>query len=193
MINKLKNLLLSVIYCMRLSFQASAFYTITRIAGNILLALIRVANMYPLKFILDGISQKESTYLMNAVQWLALMAGLNILRIFIEHLDIYMQRMHDELFQKLISERLLEKAIDADLSVYDAPDYYDFFETIQSDAFTFPQVLGDILEWISTMFSFVGIFLVLGQKNFLGGGINCSCERAICIVPSTMYKVVISV
>lgn len=168
MINKWKNLLLSVVYCVRLSFQASAFYTMARVIGNVLLALIRVANIYPLKFILDGISQKEGIQIANAVQWLALMAGLNILRILIENLDIYMQRMHDELFQKLISERLLEKAVDADLGVYDAPDYYDFFETIQADAFSFPQVLGDILEWISAMFSFVGVFFVLGQKNLLG-------------------------
>ena len=80
MINKWKNLLLSVVYCVRLSFQASAFYTMARVIGNVLLALIRVANIYPLKFILDGISQKEGIQIAHAVQGLALMAGVNICR-----------------------------------------------------------------------------------------------------------------
>lgn len=168
MIKKWKNLFMSAMYCLVLSFKASAFYTAARIAGSIIMAFIRVASVYPLKYILDGLSQKDTMQMADAAQWLIIMAGLNILRILIEHLDIYMQRIHDELFQKLISEQLLEKAIDADLSVYDSPDYYDYFETIQNDAYSFPQVLGNILDSIAAAVSFAGVFFVLGQRNILG-------------------------
>ncbi len=168
MIRKWKNLFMSAMYCLALSFQASAFYTVARITGSLVLALIRVASVYPLKFILDGLSQQDTIQMVGAAQWLLIMAGLNVLRILIEHLDIYMQRVHDDLFQKLVSEQLLEKAVDADLKVYDSPDYYDYFETIQMDAFTFPQVLGDILESIAAVVSFAGVFFVLSQKNILG-------------------------
>ena len=65
---------MSAMYCLALSFQASAFYTVARITGSLVLALIRVASVYPLKFILDGLSQQDTIQMVGAAQWLLIMA-----------------------------------------------------------------------------------------------------------------------
>lgn len=162
---KLMGLATAAKYCIQLSFQTSKLYTWIRIVVNVLTAFIRILSVYPLKYILDNITQSGQSSIYDSLKWLMIMIALNILRILLDNLIAYIENVHDELFKQVIDTQILEKVIDADYGAYDDVEYYNRVETLRTDAYAMPYVLWNVIECITTFVSFAGTFFILGQKN----------------------------
>ncbi|SHO50854.1 ABC transporter ATP-binding protein [Anaerocolumna xylanovorans] len=165
----IKSLWGAIKYCLSLSYKSSAFYTITRLAGNLIYPAGTIGSAYLLKLILDTLAGGGSSAakFQKIVFFLLLFLGIRLLTSITEKLVAYATTIHEEIVQNMVSLSLLEKAIDADLELYDTPKYYNWFTAMQNDSQSVSAILWSALECVSSFVSFLCIFAVLGQKQIL--------------------------
>lgn len=166
---KVVSLWKTILYCLRLSWKSSKYYTLVRLIGNVANPLILIVSSYLLKYILDilsGITSYESKT-QGILICLGILLVVKLLSEIIRNCVSYVTSIHNDILQNTISQMMLEKAVDADISLYDNPKYYDSFTAMQRDASALSGILWVGLDCISALVSCAGAFLVLGQKNLL--------------------------
>lgn len=106
---------------------------------------------------------------------------LGISRSLIQRLASHATTIQNNTIQNTISLSILDKAISADISLYDNAQFYDKFSAARTDSFSLSNILWNVLDLISAFLSLVSSFLILSQTSIL---------YAICItvliIPSTI-------
>lgn len=164
-----KSLWRSILYCLKLSWKTSKFHTITRLAGNLITPLNSIISAFLLKYILDTLTGTAAAPIKMQHLLLLLLASLllTVINAAAQKIAAYSSTVHNEMIQNEISLSMLEKAVQADMELFDNPKYYDRFTAIRNDSASLSGILWSSLECFSAFFSFIGAFLVLCQSHFL--------------------------
>lgn len=184
MFNNIQSLWTSIGYCLKLAWNSSKFYTIVRLVGNFLLPIFSIATTYIVKVLLDllALAEKPSENLIIRIALLLCLSFLlGISRSLIQRLASHATTIQNNTIQNTISLSILDKAISADISLYDNAQFYDKFSAARTDSFSLSNILWNVLDLISAFLSLVSSFLILSQTSIL---------YAICItvliIPSTI-------
>jgi len=157
----------TVRWCIALSWQSSKFYTIIRIAADIVTPLLSIAAAFVGKHLLDLLSGAWDVADTYAVLFLlfGLIAAIALVRVISQKALQYSQSMQGELINAKIALDMMGRALTADLEFFDNPEYYDRLQSASQDSMAVSYILWNVLSCISSSVAFIGAFAVLVQTN----------------------------
>lgn len=119
----------TAVWCLRLSWSASNFYTIIRLMSEILRPLLLILLSFVGKCVVDvltGMSDKEGT--VNQILLLfSCLLFISLTRSVSQKLTQYCQSMHEDKLKCKISLLMMDRFLNADLEFFDNPKYHDKF------------------------------------------------------------------
>lgn len=164
--------LADVVYCLRISFGTSKFYTLMRMGIRILKAMLPVAGIYILKVILDSLVMVDKTGALSTfITFIVLYMAIQVLTQWMTKLDEYFQQIHERLIENYITRGLIKKASKIDVSFFDSPIYFDKIELLKSNFYAINQMLWNVVSLVSSIITFITAFIIMLQFNVLYTGI----------------------
>lgn len=154
--------------CFSISWKASPFYTLLRIAGNLFPSLLAVLTSLLGKYLLDILAGAAVQHSYQTVP--GIFAGLLLTAICsagIRKAGQYAQSMHEDIMGKTLSLKMMEKASGADIEYFDNPVYYDRLTTCMRDVSAIQYLMWNVLSALSACVSFCTIFLILSFQNVI--------------------------
>lgn len=159
----IKNLL----FCLKLACSASKFYTFMRLLYKIVVPISGIFSAYILKLLLDTINESKNW---NIIMLLCLSTLIiNFIITGLNQINIYVTKMHDSILDNKINLLIMDKALNADLKIFDDSDYYDKFTIAQRDSQAFSFILWSTVDFISALVSIFGTFAIICQSNMMYG------------------------
>ncbi len=167
--HKAKAVFETITYCISLSWKSSKLYTCIRLGGKAFVPFVNIGSAVIGKYILDLLSgelevSERSSALMIFV--LALIA-LNIVGIVVQRIQDYAMSMHNDLLEKVISTKMMERGSQVDMEYYDNPEYNDLFVLARQNMQSVIGVMWNSMDCVSYFISFVGTFSILCRANVL--------------------------
>lgn len=160
------DLVSTIKFCIGLSWAASPKYTTLRIIFNITISIVPIILAKITQSILDGLIENQGEFAYFIVL-ISIFSVLKITQGVAEKYGAYIESMHSELMQQRCSEILLEKAVDADLEMYDTPRYYDIFTETQRNMQALTTISWNILEAVGSIVAFLTTIAILcGAKVY---------------------------
>lgn len=169
--DRIRDYLQTLIYCIRLSWEASGCYTVIRIVCEIIPPVLGIVNSFLVKYLLDlfaGELQFTAAY-----RVFILLAGcilaIKIFQNMSEKLQQYMQSVQNDILSEKLAMMLMQRAVSADLEYFDNTEYYDKLQAAARDQTSITQVLWDAMSFLGAFLSFSGVFAVLWMERPLYG------------------------
>ena len=162
---KIRDFFGTIKFCINLSWKTSPRYTALRILCNVLVSVTPIALAKITQGILDGFMAPNKAGLTFIIALVCLFFVLKIIQGVAGKLGASMESLHSELMQQRCSEILLEKAVDADLTMYDTPQYYDVFSETQRNMQALTTITWNMLETVGSMVSFIAAIMILGKAK----------------------------
>lgn len=153
--------------CFALSWEASAFYTVLRLAGILLPSLFAVLTSLLGKYLLDllaGVWTVQKPFRV-ATGLLAGMLAVALCCAALRKAGQYAQTMHEDIMNGMLSLKMMGKACDADIEYFDNPEYYDKMTACMRDISTIGYLLWNVFSAVGAGVSFGIIFLILSREN----------------------------
>ena len=184
MINKFKMIIENFKYSICISFKASIFYTIFRVLARVFLPLLSLVKIYLFKIILDCIAYNSTSKLDNRIT--ICFIGVFLLSV-LEHIlsktVSYIEVVHQDIIEQYVQEELMNKAINADIALYDNPKYYDRLNSATTDSYSFSNVVWSLFECISSAITFITTLIIVFRFNVLYASII-----TICAIPASIIS-----
>lgn len=157
----------TIIYCLKMSFEASKFYTIMRLIGKIIVPILSVISALMLKSVLNElcVSDGSSSGVKRTIFLIIGISFLSIISLSVKKLVSFCEAMHNDLLEKNINLNLMKYAMKADISTFDDSDFYDKFQSVQIDSYALTGVLWNVLDLMSAMITFFGVSVILCSFN----------------------------
>lgn len=171
LIQSLRTFLSTIAYCLSLSWKSSKLYTTIRLSGKIIMPIAGIASSFLLKYIIDllsGVLQVPDRRLM-LVLLIASTVAISLVTALIKKAVSYSEGMHNDILERHITTGMMDKALAADLELFDNPAFYDKFTSVKRDSYATTYILWNTLDCISSFITFFGAFAVLCTSNWLYG------------------------
>lgn len=167
----MKQMFSTIFYCLTLSWKASKFYTILRLIGKIIPPFAGIASAMLLKYVMDILSGAlQVPDRVTLLIWLVLgIAALSLITAGFNKWVSYAEGLHNDILQQRVSVSIMEKSIEADLELFDNPQYYDKLTSVRRDSYATTYILWNALDFISATITFIGAGVVLCTVNPLYG------------------------
>ena len=149
----------NILYCLFVSWKVSAFCTLTRLLSRICIALIPLMESWCTKYLLDFLTQSETTtedFAFNIVFAVAIYSLLSIFNVLLQKWNTYITAIHTDQLNHVLEEMMMERAVQAELSMFDEPEYYDRYENARRNAYVMGTAVWNMIDMCSTAVSFLG-------------------------------------
>ncbi len=171
MIKNIKTFLTTITYCLSLSWKSSKIYTSIRLIGKIIRPVTAIISSFLVKYIIDLLS--GTLVVPDSRSMLILLIGATVaialINAVVEKMVSYAEGLHNDILERHITLGMMDKALSADLELFDNPTYYDKFTSVKRDSYATTYILWNALDCISSCITFVGAFAVLCTSNWLYG------------------------
>ena len=121
------------------------------------------------KYIIDALI--GSYPVKNQVRFIFILVGISIgteiVAMILTKVEEIVENLHNEIMQKDISLKMMDRGMSADMEFYDNPEYYDKFEAVRMDMNSVLNVMWSAVNCISFFIAFVSTFLIVCQQNLL--------------------------
>jgi ATP-binding cassette subfamily B protein len=165
--NRIRTLGDSLHWSLSLAWETSKFYTIIRIASEILLPILTILASFIGKYIFNLLA--GSWVVEFPVRALLLLCSslflIALFRVVLQNIIRYCQSMHTELLSSKMSISLMDHALTSDLEYFDNPSYFDKNLSVLRDSNAIASVLWNSLACISSIVSFIAVFLIFAQTK----------------------------
>lgn len=168
-IKQTKLLKQSILFCLRISWQASRLYTITRLIIEIFLPFIPTILASLNKSILNTIS--GATVTENPIFFLSRLVALvlffTVVQSLLNNWEKYIFQQHTELIQNRITVDQLNHILAMDLAFFDKPDCYDNLISSVSDSYAIADEIWTLMSFASALTAFGITFSILINWSIL--------------------------
>ncbi len=163
----LKTLLRDVCYCLQISWRASPSYTLLQLFACILSPACSVGSAYAVKCAVDVLTGDYPTQAPKKAIILALCftGAMMILNTVFKQAVSYTQGLHAELVSKTVISDMMDKAMTADLELFDSPAFYDKLNLVRRDSTALVRILWSAIDSISSLITLVGTFLIIASMS----------------------------
>lgn len=166
MYKKIGSFFNTIKFCIRISWKTSAVYTLLRIVFGIVSSFVPILSACVTKYILDKLILIQSEGMKLTFVMIVVLFLLKILQGILERYKAYIENVHAELMQHQLSEMLLEKTMNADLSMFDTPQCYDVLSETQKNVSALTTILWNILEVFGSFATFVSAVIILSRSSW---------------------------
>ena len=160
-------MLSAVVYCIQFSMKTSRLYTIIGISLSIFMIIIPFFSLYLTKILIDLLTQLNQTSFKEVIIVLLFMYGLSILNILLGKAVQYIQNVHNDLMERTLQMKLMEKSMSLDLEFFDKPEYIDAMQAARMDAGAINSIVWSSLSAFGGIISFISAFVLLGSENWI--------------------------
>lgn len=170
--NKIKNAVTdfwgTVIYCFKLSYKASAFYTVFRMVARIFFAIITIVSTYIMSRLMEVLAGasggKESGSVIVGLFIFILITGVAIK--VVNEINQYCTGMHNIILSNYLNIYTMEKSVTADVEYFDSPVFYDAIESVRRDNYAIVNIMWNVIDGSSSIITFLSTFIIISRKNF---------------------------
>ena len=179
----------TILYCLRLSYRASGFYTVFRMASRFVSTGLAIG-MTALTGRLVDVLAGNGTGGMKAVLWffgliLVVKLGMKIC----SDMNLYCTSMHDEILRNFLNSYTMGESVKADLEYYDSPAFYDAIESVRRDSYSIVGIIWNIMDGAGALAAFIGTFSPYRPRSFwLSDVYDPGCD-SFGYCGQTVYKV----
>jgi len=154
-------------WCLSLSWKASKFYTVFRVGTEILAPLLLIVLAFIGRYIINLLA--GVLVVDEPVRIIIILFTVQLLIAILisgsRKLNQYCQAMQDDIIGNELSVSIMDKALSADVELFDNPDYYDKLQSVGRDSYAIIHVLWSAISLISAVVSFTVAFIILTQIN----------------------------
>lgn len=180
----LKEFIKILIFCLRISFNASKLYTIIRLLSKIILVIMPVINAYVSRNIINIIVlDKSEATLHNLIILLIISAGILLLTSLLGKILDYIVNIHHIIMQNYLDVKIADKAINMDMQFFDSPEFYNKFANAKRDSYAVISIIWNTIDGFGSVISFITAFIILVDVNVLIGLIT-----TFAIIPNIMLN-----
>lgn len=154
-----KSFLDSILYCLKLSAHISISCTVSRLLFRSGIALIPLGITWCTKYLLDLLAHPgiQTDYLVKEIAiGVAAYSVLSVLSILMQKWNTYITAIHTDQLNHVLEEKMMERAVQAELSMFDEPKYYDRYENAKRNAYVMGTAVWNMIDMCSTAVSFLG-------------------------------------
>lgn len=163
--NAIKDVAGAVLYCIKLSCKASAFYTIVRIITRFFISFSAIFLTFltskTISALTMGVAKEQLKS--DVIFLFALILFVNIAQRVLNELDRYCTHLQNMMLSHYMNMYIMEKMANIDIECYDSPAFYDTMEAVKRDNYVITTVLWNVFDAISSMVAFCGIFVVVSS------------------------------
>ena len=144
-----KNFLVNFLYCLQLSLHVSMLSTLSRLVSRISIALIPLGTTWCTKYLLDLLAQSgsQTDYLVKKIAMgVAAYSVLSVLSILMQKWNTYITAIHTDQLNHVLEEKMMERAVQAELSMFDEPKYYDRYENARRNAYVMGTAVWNMID-----------------------------------------------
>ena len=166
--DNLRSLMKTFSGCLRLSWQASRFYTVVRIGTKAAVSLLSVAAVYVGRAVINlltgapasgglltGSPQGTLLFLLFLVLLTSVLSGG------LQKWGDYCSGIHNDMVSNQVTMNMMDISLRADLELFDSPRYYDAFENVRRDTARLAAVLWSAIDSIGSLVTVVSCFAAL--------------------------------
>lgn len=167
----IKIFLSTILYCLCLSWKSSKIYTSIRLTGKIIKPIMGIVSSFLIKYIIDLLSGTTNVPDSRSMLiWLIIgTVVIALINVVIKKMVSYAEGLHNDILERHITLGMMDKALEADLELFDNPTYYDKFTSVKRDSYATTYILWNALDCMSSFITFIGAFAVLCTSNWLYG------------------------
>ena len=172
-IKKSRDIFKNIKYCLYLSTQASIYFTIVRLLAKILLAFFPLGITWCTKYLIDTISQNHSININMVCTGIGGYGLFSIATLLMQKINSYVTALHTDKLNHLLEKVMMNKAILAEIELFDNPEYYNRFQNTKKDIYTIGDAIWNIIDLFSMIISVCGSGWILWKLNPLVSILIC--------------------
>lgn len=167
----LKEYISVIMWSIPFSWKASPFYTIVRIGGAICIPVVSIVVSFISKYIIDTLAKSENNmHVTNIIlELFVVLLFITLIQKLLQALIQYCQSIHNEIINGEISMMIMDKSLQVDLEYFDNPSFNDAILAANQDTSAITNILWNVISAISSVVSFVMVFIILCKANFFYG------------------------
>jgi len=152
---------------MKLSYRASAFYTIFRLFARFASTALTIGMTWFTGRMADALTGAAEGG-MRTVLWLfggilAVKLGTKVF----SDMNQYCMSMHNEILQNYLNQYTMGEAVKADMEYYDSPAFYNTIESVRRDSYAVTGIVWKMIDGAGALMTFVTAFAMISRKYFL--------------------------
>lgn len=156
-------------FCLRVSWRASAKYTISRILYTAFLALSPLILLRISKelFYALVVNHNDASSYSSALFLLGLSSGISLLIKLLEKIFFNIKTIHDDLIEKHIAVCLTKKSMEVDIEFFDTTESMDLMKNASSDSVAVINHVWNLNNLFSSALVFGTSFFALSSQHLL--------------------------
>lgn len=168
-IKKINSFFKTIKFCFSLAWNTSKFYTVCRLIMRIIMPLCGIALSFVAKYITDVLADvgEVTEKQVCLIFLIGITFSLNIINALSNQLVTYSTKMHNDILEKDISLMIMNKSLDADMEMFDNPEYYNRFTIAQRDSQSISLILWNVVDLTSELITVVSVSFILSKVDFL--------------------------
>lgn len=167
---KVKSLFQVMLYCFKISIEASTFCTLARVLIKIVLVAIPILNAYTMRYIINLIATTYSEDLLSSlIMAIIALLLLSLTSYLLGSLSAYIVDVHNIHMKNSIDIKLAQIAVQMDLKHFDSPEYFDKFSNAKRDSSALITITWNIIDGFGSFLSLISAFCILAQLNIVIG------------------------
>lgn len=174
-----------IVYCLKISFKASMFYSVIRFISRIINSISVITLTFLTSMIINYIAigsadgEGQITVLVLSIFILIFSVTASLL----SKVNEYCTTMHNEILTNFLNILIMEKSMEVDLGYFDSPVFYDAIEAVKKDSYSIISIVWNIFDGISSFFTVLCSLIIICQMNIFYGIL-----MVLTIIPSTIVN-----
>lgn len=159
----IKKIFTAVLYCFKMSWKASKYYTIVRMLQQLIEPLLGIGLSCLGKYIIDFFVESKVTYSGQIIAAVIFASIINVIIRLEAKIIGYSYEIHYEMLQKEAQMSIMKKYLQADLQAFDDPEFRDCMEVLQQDIESMINILWNTMRMISGLISLVVSLYIVSE------------------------------
>ena len=158
-----------ILKSLRFVWISSKKWTIILLIFHFIQAILPVLSLYMIKLIVDAVTNSSKTDFSEVIHYILVFGGIQLLQAILQNYRQLISETQQQLVSDYMSEVIIDKAVDIDISYYENAAYHNTFHQAQKQALYRPvQILNNLTEFLSSTFLLISL---AGLLFFLHWGI----------------------
>ncbi len=183
-----RDLCIIIFEAVKIAWLSSKLYTLLRPLCKLISSIAILADSVVLKLLIDSLTNTQFR-----VEYLVLITMLHVLILICDRSSSYMQEIHDKKIVYSISHKITDSSLNAQVSLFDDPSYYNRLLKLQQDVYSFSFILWFIIDLVISCINFIISVVYVSKFNVLFSIILILCSIPCAITGGVFTKKIIDV
>ena len=151
-----------ILKALKFVWVSSKKWTAILLVFHLIQAVLPILSLYLIKLIVDTITNSSKTDFSEIVKYILLFGVIQLIHALLQNYKQLVSETQQQLVSDYMSEVIIDKAVDLDISYYENSAYHNTFHQAQKQALYRPvQILNNLTEFLSSTFLLISLAALL--------------------------------